>query len=200
MRSTTRLLKGIGQTLAALWLTTSMSQAAGLLTPTDGSLPPLTIRDHQVDVLVQDGYAVTTVDQVFSNPHGQDLEANYSFPVPEHGTVAEFTVWIDGKPVTGEVLPKDQAEDLYQSERAAGRDAGIATRDAYRTFDIRVSPVRAGQDTRVRFVYLQPMGIDHGIGRYVYPFRPRCRPGGRDPRPGRLIRAGDRPHQHGRPA
>jgi Ca-activated chloride channel homolog len=169
MSGMTRLIRTLAQSLTILWLTTSMSQAAGLLTPTDGSLPALTIRDHQVDVLVQDGYAVTTVDQVFSNPHGQDLEANYSFPVPEHGTVAEFTVWIDGKPVTGEVLPKDQAEDLYQSERTAGRDAGIATRDAYRTFDIRVAPVRAGQDTRVRFVYLQPIGIDHGIARYVYP-------------------------------
>jgi len=37
------------------------------------------------------------------------------------------------------------------------------------TFDIRVAPVRAGQDTRIRLVYLQPIAIDHGIGRYVYP-------------------------------
>ncbi len=66
-------------------------------------------------------------------------------------------------------MPKERAEEVYQSERAAGRDADIAVKDAYRTFDIRVAPVRAGQDTRVRFVYLQPIGIDHGIGRYVYP-------------------------------
>ncbi|MCG6897026.1 MAG: hypothetical protein LJE60_07975 [Thiocapsa sp.] len=35
------------------------------------------------------------------------------------------------------------------------------------TFDIRVAPMRAGQDTRIRLVYLQPIAIDHGIGRYV---------------------------------
>lgn len=169
MYRTSCLLRSIGRTLAVLVLTTSVSQAAGLLTPSDGSLPTLSIRDHQVDVLVQDGYAVTTVEQVFHNPHARDLEATYSFPVPEHATVAELTVWIDGTPVTGEVLPKERAEEVYQSERAAGRDAGIAVKDAYRTFDIRVAPVRAGQDTRVRFVYLQSIGIDHGIGRYVYP-------------------------------
>lgn len=169
MYDASRLFGAIGRTLAVLVLTTSVGQAAGLLTPSDGSLPALSIRDHQVDVLIQDGYAVTTVEQVFHNPHARDLEATYSFPVPEQGTVAELTVWIDGQPVTGEVLPKERAEEVYQSERAAGRDAGIAVKDAYRTFDIRVDPVRAGQDTRVRFVYLQPIGIDHGIGRYVYP-------------------------------
>lgn len=163
-----RSLQSLVLTLALLGLATG-TRAAGLLSPSDGSLPTLTIRDHQVEVLIQDGYAVTTVEQVFHNPHGRDLEATYSFPVPEHGTVAEFTVWIDGKPVTGEVLPKQQAEAVYQSERAAGRDAGITTKDAYRTFDIRVSPVRAGQDTRTRFVYMQAIRIDHGIGRYVYP-------------------------------
>jgi Ca-activated chloride channel homolog len=169
MFRTTQLLRGIGQSIAVLCLTTSVSQAAGLLTPADGTLPALTIRDHQVDVLVQDGYAVTTVEQIFHNPHGQDLEATYSFPVPEHGSVAELTLWIDNKPVTGEVLPKERAEEVYQAERTAGRDAGIATKDAYRSFDVRVDPVRAGQETRVRLVYLQPIVIDHGIGRYVYP-------------------------------
>ena len=150
-------------------ITGTPATAAGLLTPADHSLPALQIRSHDVEVLIQDGYAVTTVDQVFGNPHAQDLEAIYSFPVPEHGTVAEFTVWIDGKPVTGEVLAKQQAREVYEEQRALGEDAGLAEKDAYRTFDIRVTPVRAGADTRTRLVYLQPVTVDHGIGRYAYP-------------------------------
>lgn len=133
-------------------------RAAGLFTPADGSLPPLEIRDHRVDVIIEDSYAITTVEQVFHNPHDHDLEATYSFPVPAHGTVAEFTLWIDGQPVTGEVLEKAQARTVYEQERQAGRDAGLAEKDAYRTFDIHVHPVRAGQDTRIRLVYLQPAG------------------------------------------
>ena len=34
-------------------------QAAGLLSPSDGSLPALEIRDHRVEVLIEDGYAIT---------------------------------------------------------------------------------------------------------------------------------------------
>jgi len=146
-----------------------LSQAAGLLTPSDGSLPALEIRDHHVDVVIEDGYAITTVEQVFINPHDRDLEAQYSFPVPAHSSVVELTVWIDGKPVTGEVLEREQARQLYEEEKAAGRDAGITEKDSYRTFETRVSPVRARQDTRLRLVYLQPAQVDTGIGRYVYP-------------------------------
>ncbi len=145
------------------------SQAAGLLSPKDGSLPPLELKEQHVDVVIEDGYAVTRVEQVFHNPHAQDLEAIYSFPVPEHGVVGEFTLWIDGQPVTGEVLEKQEARRVYEEEKNAGRDAGITEKDRHHSFDIRVSPVRAGQDTRTRLVYLQPAFVDTGIGRYVYP-------------------------------
>jgi len=144
-------------------------QAAGLLVPSDGSLPALEIRDHRVDVVIEDGYAVTSVEQVFANPHDQDLEAHYSFPLPAHGTVVELTVWIDGQPVTGEVLERKQARQLYEQEKAAGRDAAITEQDSHKTFETRISPVRAAQDTRVRIVYIQPTEVDTGIGRYVYP-------------------------------
>jgi len=150
-------------------LVTGSSQAAGLLTPNDGVTPALKIKQHHVEVVIEDGYAITAVEQLFHNPHANDLEAIYSFPVPEKGAVAEFTVWIDGKPVTGEVLKKEQARQIYETEKAAGRDAGLTEKDAYKTFDISVSPVRAGQDTRIRFVYLQPAHVDTGIGRYLYP-------------------------------
>lgn len=139
--------------------------AGGLLTPSDGSLPPLDLKDHHVKVVIEDGYAMTTVDQIFHNPHAQDLEAIYSFPVPEHGAVNELTVWIDGKPVTGEVMEKKQARKVYEEEKAAGREAGITEKDSYKTFDTSVSPVRAGQDTRVRIVYIQPAHVDTGMGR-----------------------------------
>jgi len=153
----------------AAFLIAGPAQAAGLLSPSDGSLPALEIRDHRVDVVIEDGYAVTTVDQVFANPHPQDLEAHYSFPLPAHGMVVELTVWIDGQPVTGEVLERKQARRLYEQEKAAGRDVAITEQDSHKTFETRISPVRAAQDTRVRIVYIQPAEVDTGIGRYVYP-------------------------------
>ena len=146
----------------------STASAAGLMTPI-GSQETLDIQSHHVDVSIDNGYAITTVEQTFSNPQTTDLEATYSFPVPENGTVAEFTVWIDGKPVTAEVLEKNEAKKVYEEEKAAGRDTGLASKNKHYNFDIKVSPMRARQSTRIRFVYMQAVHTDTGIGRYVYP-------------------------------
>ncbi len=148
-------------------------QAAGLLTPSDSSAPgastPLDIRSHDVDVVVQDGYVITEVEQVFSNPHSQDLQALYAFPIPENALVTAFTVWIDGNPVVGEVLEKDKARQVYEEEKNAGREAGLTEQNSFKRFEISVSPVRAMSDTRIKLQYMQVADIDTGIGRYVYP-------------------------------
>lgn len=152
-----------------LWLVgTGTASAAGLLTP-KGQPGSLDIRDHTVRVVVEDGYVITEIDQVFINTGANDVEAVYSFPVPSHAAVAEFTYWIDGSPVTGEVLKKEAARNLYEQERAAGRETALAEKDEYRTFDISVYPVRGNSDARIRLVYVQSVSIDTGIGRYVYP-------------------------------
>ncbi len=143
--------------------------AAGLMTPAAGGLPELAIRQHHVNVVIEDGYAITRIEQEFHNPHAQPLEAIYSFPVPEQASVGEFTYWIDGKPVTGEVLPKQRAREVYEQEKAQGRETALTEKDAYRTFDSRVYPVQANDSVRIRLVYIQPVHVDLGIGRYVYP-------------------------------
>jgi Ca-activated chloride channel family protein len=143
--------------------------AAGLLTPSGSNLPALEIKEHKVKVIIEDGYAITTVEQVFHNPHATDLEAIYSFPVPEKGAVSEFTMWIDGTPIQGEVLEKEKARQVYEDQKAAGNAAGLTEKDSFKTFTISVSPVRAGQDTRIRLGYIQPAKVDSSIGHYVYP-------------------------------
>ncbi len=144
------------------------AEAAGLLTP-NGESDSLDIRDHKVTVVVEDGYVITEVDQIFVNAGVNDVQAVYSFPVPSHAAVAEFTYWIDGNPVTGEVLKKKEARNLYEEEKAAGRETALAEKDEYRTFDISIYPVRASSEVRVRLVYVQSASVDTGIGRYVYP-------------------------------
>ncbi len=92
--------------IVLLGATTSV-MAAGLMTPVDSTKPALSIKSHHVNVTIEDGYAITEVEQTFSNPHQQDLEAIYSFPTPEKGVVSEFTIWIDGKPVIVGIRPED---------------------------------------------------------------------------------------------
>lgn len=164
----TRYLK----TLLITTLGISLSQiatAAGLMSPKGSNLPDLEIKQHHVEVTVEDGYAITSVTQVFGNPNDVTLEAIYSFPVPEKAAVGEFTYWIDGQPVTGEVMEKQQARNIYEQEKAQGRETALTEKDEHKSFDSAVYPVLPKQDVKIRLVYIQAVHADHGIGRYVYP-------------------------------
>lgn len=150
-------------------LLSGWSHGAGLLKPVNSGLADLEIREHHVEVLIEDGYVTTAVEQVFHNPSVNDLEAIYSFPVPEAAAVGQFTYWIDGKPVIGEVVEKQQARKIYTEEKAAGRKVALVEKDAYKTFDISVYPVQAQSDVKIRLVYVQAAQVDTGVGRYLYP-------------------------------
>ena len=155
--------------LSAGLLLASVSQAAGLLKPSNASYQDLQIKQHHVNVVINDMYATTSVEQVFHNPNSSDLEAVYSFPVPNKAAVGEFQYWIDGQPVIGEVVEKQQARKIYEQEKQQGRETALVEKDEYKTFDISVFPVRAGQDVRIKLVYIQNTLTDTGLGRYVYP-------------------------------
>jgi Ca-activated chloride channel family protein len=158
--------------LALVFLTLSAAggaRAAGTLTPVGSPDAPIQIRDHHADVVINNGVAKTEVTQTFFNPNAVDLEAIYAFPVPRSASLSEVTVVIGESEIHGEVVARDEAERIYEEERSQGNDAGLASKNGYQTFEFRVSPVRAQQETRLRFVYYQPLEIDTGIGRYVYP-------------------------------
>jgi Ca-activated chloride channel family protein len=145
------------------------ARAAGLLKPASGQGAPLTIRSHRVSVTINNGFAGTEVDQVFFNGGDQDLEAVYTFPLPRQASLSELSLWFDGQENVGEVLEKDRARTLYETQKSQGNDTGLAEKDDFKSFNIRVGTARARTETRVRFVYYQPLEIDLGVGRYVYP-------------------------------
>ncbi|WP_221029272.1 VIT and vWA domain-containing protein [Actomonas aquatica] len=168
MKLKTILFSSALAALAAVFTATPV-QAGGTLTPVGSAHAPIQIRSHQVNVTLNNGFAQTEVLQTFYNPNAADLEAVYAFPVPRGASLSEITINNGEKTLQGEVLPKAQAEQVYEEEKAAGNDAGLGSKNGYQTYEFRVSPVRAGAETRLRFVYYQPLDIDTGMGRYVYP-------------------------------
>jgi len=67
------------------------------------------------------------------------------------------------------VLEKQKAQQVYEEEKSRGNEAGLAEKNEFYTFDFKVHPVPANDETKIRFLYYQPLSIDTGIGRYLYP-------------------------------
>ncbi|AHF92651.1 von Willebrand factor A [Opitutaceae bacterium TAV5] len=166
-----RFLAFLGFSLVAAlpWALMATARGAGTLTPVGSPQAPIQIRSHQVDVTINNGFARTEVTQIFFNPNSVDLEAVYAFPVPKSASLSEVTIHAGEKILRGEVLPKAEAQAVYEDEKAKGNDAGLASKNTYQTYEFRVSSVRANAETQLSFVYYQPLEIDTGVGRYHYP-------------------------------
>lgn len=85
-------------------------QTAGLLIADGGFGGRLEIIEHDVKVTINNNIAVTQVTQIFENMEQRQVEALYSFPVPKGASVSNFSMWIGGKEMIGEVLEKKGPE------------------------------------------------------------------------------------------
>src|SRR6266849_9379563 len=145
------------------------ARAAGLLIADGGFGGVLEIKEQEVHVTINNGIAVTKVTQVFHNTEKRQLEALYTFPVPKGASVANFSMWINGKEMVGEVLEKQRARQIYDSYKQMRRDPGLLEQTDYRTFDMRVFPIGSEADQKVQITYYQELDYDHDTATYVYP-------------------------------
>ncbi|MFT5152581.1 MAG: Ca-activated chloride channel family protein, partial [Planctomycetota bacterium] len=131
----------------------------------------LNLRSHDVDIVINNGFATTTITQVLDNPTDRVLEATWSFPLPDEAALSELTMWIDGTPAIGEVVEKSEAERIYEEESKAGESAAVASQNGFSDYRLSVNRVPARGEVKVRVAYYQPLDIDQGVGRYLYPLQ-----------------------------
>ncbi|MDY0168689.1 MAG: VIT and VWA domain-containing protein [Thermoguttaceae bacterium] len=162
---------------ALVGLGAAPGHAAGLLIADGGFGGTLEIVEHDVRVTINNGIAVTEVTQVFRNTEDRQVEALYVFPVPKNASVANFSMWIGGKEIIGEVLEKQRAREIYDSYKQVRRDPGLLEQKDYRTFEMRIFPIEARAEQRVQIAYYQELDFDHDWATYVYPLATEVRPG-----------------------
>ncbi len=111
--------------LAAFLAFAGAAHAHGLLIPEEKTVPPLAMLNHKVNIVIEDQFAVTRVEQTFRNHTDRNLEATYVFPVPKGASVNKFTMWVEGKETKGELLDATKAREVYNSIVRRTQDPGL---------------------------------------------------------------------------
>ncbi len=104
--------------LTLLFSTTSL--ASGLLKPINSQDQDLKILTHHVNVVIEDSYATTQIEQEFFNPNDHQLEALYTFPVPRHAVVGEFIYWINANRSLPKRWPKKKRAPFTRIKNLKG--------------------------------------------------------------------------------
>lgn len=157
--------------LAWLLAGASTASAHGLLIPDEKSVPPLAMVNHRVSITMEDQVAVTRVEQTFRNHTQRPLEATYVFPVPKGASVNKFTMWVDGKEMSGEMLDAAKARQVYTDIVRRTQDPGLLEYMGNNLFRVKVFPIPPRQDQKVTLSYTSVAAQDAGVVEYIYPLK-----------------------------
>ncbi len=133
------------------------------MSPVDRSI---SLTKQQVDVTIIDGVSRTTIEQVFHNNHHVDLEGTYLFPIPDDASVSNFSMFIGGEEIKGEILDRDRAAALYQDIVRRMKDPGLLEYVGKGLFQARVYPIPARGDVKIKIQYEQVLPYDIGVVTY----------------------------------
>jgi Ca-activated chloride channel family protein len=161
-------------------LTTFPASADGIIIPEppicpEGPCPPplpiqqLAIRYHRVHVTIENQVATTHVDQVFRNDNDWTVEGTYVFPLPTDAAVSSFALWIDGEPVEGKLLTREEARRQYEDMVRDLRDPALLEYADRGAFQASILPIPPGAERRIELEYTQVLQADAGLIRYSYP-------------------------------
>ena len=143
--------------------------AAGLLIADGRFGGKLKIKEHSVKVTINNGIAITEVTQIFQNMERRQLEALYTFPIPKGASVSDFSMWIRGKEMIGEVVEKKRARQIYESYKKRNIDPGLLEQVDFKRFEMRIFPIAAGASQKVKITYSQELDVDNDWITYLYP-------------------------------
>ncbi len=114
---------------------------------------------------VNNGYAVTTVEEKLTNTLDIPAEDEFRFLIPDEAFISGFTLIINGKEYVADVLPKKEAQEKFEEAASQGRSAGLLESRNKNLFSYSLS-FEAGQSIIVKLKYEQ--AIKKSLGNFEY--------------------------------
>jgi Ca-activated chloride channel family protein len=130
---------------------------------------PVKLDRMNVNVLVQDQLARTTVDLVFANPSSRPAEATLLFPLPPGAAVTDLTLTVDGMTFEGEILGREEAARIYTQIVRSLRDPALLEYVGSDVVRAHVFPVPPAGESRLTLRFSHLLRAENGALRYRLP-------------------------------
>lgn len=144
-----RLVSALAVVLA-LGLSSSALGQGFVMPPDGGAAGSFSLESQEISIDIDDGIASYQVDQVFRNNTNEPIEAEYFFPLPEEASLSEFSIWMEGEQVVGDLLAKGRAREVFEAIVRKLVDPGVLEYADQNLIQARIFPIPAGGTQRVQ--------------------------------------------------
>jgi len=123
--------------------------------------------------------ARATVTQEFENPFKEEIEAVYTFPLPQNAAVDDMTMIVGDRTVRGKILQREEAEAVYEAAKNRGQTASLLNQERPNIFTQSVANILPGEQIKITISYVETLKYEDGSYEFVFPMvvGPRYVPG-----------------------
>jgi Ca-activated chloride channel homolog len=119
------------------------------------------------------------VTQQFENPFTERIEAVYTFPLPQNAAVDDMTMTIGDRTIRGKILPREEAQAVYEGAKARGYTASLLDQERPNIFTQSIANILPGNQVTITISYTETLRYEDGSYEFVFPMvvGPRYIPG-----------------------
>ncbi len=132
-----------------------------------GYAAPLLKSDVVIDL--EGPQARVTVRQSFQNPSDHWMEGVYVFPLPEGSAVDRLTLLVGERRIEGRILPKEEAQKVYEQAASEGRKASLLSSERANVFATAVANIGPHEKIAVEIGYQDRADFSDGTYSYRFP-------------------------------
>jgi Ca-activated chloride channel family protein len=161
-------------------------ETPGSLTVIDSSGKPKSmcpLKHTDVKAEISGFISRVVVTQQFENPFKEKIEAVYTFPLPQRAAVDDMTMIVGERTVRGKILPREEAQAVYDAAKSSGQVAGLLDQERPNIFTQSVANILPGEQVKITISYVETLKYEDGAYEFVFPMvvGPRYVPGAAKP-------------------
>jgi Ca-activated chloride channel homolog len=132
-----------------------------------------------VDISIDGMVATTIVNQVFTNPTFEPIEAIYVFPLSNNAVVNDMKMIINNRFIQGEIKEKQEAKIIYEKAKQSGKRASLTEQQRPNIFTNSVANIMPGDTIIVQLSMVETIDFEDNTFKYRFPMvvAPRFIPG-----------------------
>jgi len=130
---------------------------------------PCPLKHTSVKAEISGSISRVVVTQQFENPFTERIEAVYTFPLPQNAAVDDMTMIIGDRTIRGKILPREQAQAVYEGAKARGYTASLLDQERPNIFTQAVANILPGNQVTITISYVETLRYEDGTYEFVFP-------------------------------
>ena len=157
----------------------STAGALTVLDPSGNAKAMCPLKHTDVKAEISGFISRVVVTQQFENPFKEKIEAVYTFPLPQNAAVDDMTMIIGERTIRGKILPREEAQAVYDAAKSSGKVASLLDQERPNIFTQSVANILPGEQIKITISYVETLNYVDGAYEFVFPMvvGPRYVPG-----------------------